>query len=307
MPKRVKKAYRLQPTGRVGFTDDSAVPASVAGGEISPNEKLMSLGDHLEELRRRILWIAAILTAAGIGAFTFSDEIHLFLTAPYRKITDLPLLLGGVFGPMEVIVELSLLVAFIGTLPFLVIILWQFITPALETKAARIGYLIIFFSTILFWGGVAFCYIYLFPISLEMMMMNFLPPGTSPQVTLEKYYSFLFLLHLGCGLLFQIPILIIALGATGLVPIQMHKKTWRYVVVGVFVFAALITPPDPISMTVLAAPLLLLYAFAIGVVALLERRLRRRYQEIDEMETILAGEDIPVKKPRESSSTSPKK
>lgn len=242
-------------------------------------EAVMSLGEHLEELRIRILVSLGCIVIFSIVGGVFAQQIHAFLLQPYQDATEHPLLLQAVFGPIEVIIRIALLSGFIASFPFVLFIIWGFISPAVTRKAAILGNISVLISALLFYAGLAFAWVYVFPFSLHIMFTGFLPEGTIAQTSLEKYYSFLFLIHLGAGLLFQIPLLIVALGALGILTIAWHKKTWRYAVVMIFVFSAFVTPPDPISMAILASPLIVLYILAIGIVWLIERIRRKRFEK----------------------------
>ncbi|GIX40305.1 MAG: sec-independent protein translocase protein TatC [Leptospiraceae bacterium] len=238
----------------------------------------MTLGDHLEELRLRIFAILGvwIITSSIIGIF--STNIHKFLVQPFKEITSEPLILGTVYGPLEVYFKLSIILGILVSLPISLSILWGYITPALSRRAAILGHIVVFISSLLFWGGVIFAWIYLFPLSLKMMLNYFLPDQTIAQTTIEKYYSFLFLILIGTGVTFQLPLLVILLGSLGIVTMEWHKKAWKFIVVLLFLFSAIITPPDPLSMIVLAVPLMLLYFISVGIVWLIELRRKKEYE-----------------------------
>ncbi|MCS7204483.1 MAG: twin-arginine translocase subunit TatC [Leptospiraceae bacterium] len=243
---------------------------------LDPREKYMTIGDHLEELRKRIFAIIGVWLAASIFVGIFSPYIHSILVQPYREYSNEPLILGTVYGPLEIYFKLSLILGFIIALPISLAIMWGFITPAVSQRAATIGYTVVISSAFLFWLGVWFAWKYLFPLSLRMMFQLFLPAETVPQTSIEKYYSFLFFLLIGTGATFQLPLVVILLGFLEILTLEWHKKAWKFIVVSIFFFSAFITPPDPFSMFVMAFPLLLLYGVSVGIVWLFELR-RKRY------------------------------
>ncbi len=249
--------------------------------EIDPREKYMTIGDHLEELRLRIFAIIGIWVFFSLLAGIFSPEIHKFLVQPFKKFSSQPLILGTIYGPLEVYFKLSILVGFFVSLPFIFTILWGYITPALSKKASIIGHIVVFASSLLFWIGIYFAWQYLFPLSLNMMLNYFLPEEAIAQTSIEKYYSFLFLILIGSGATFQLPLLVILLGAMGVVTVEWHKKIWKYVVVIIFIFSAIITPPDPFSLFVLAIPLLFLYFFSVSIVWFIEYSRKIKYKYYD--------------------------
>lgn len=238
----------------------------------------MTLGDHLEDLRDTILRSLYVLIGTSVLAGFFSPNIHRFLTVPFFALqVQAPdpsnaaatillkptLILGNVYGPLEVMIQLSMICGFAISFPIILLFFWSFITPAVSKKTARIGTAIVASSTLLFWTGLLFCWYYVFPFSLAFMFTDFLPLGTSPIITIEKYYSFLFALHIACGILFQFPMLVIILGAIGIVTLEWHRNYWKYVVVVILVLAAVMTPPDWISQLLFFVPVTLLYAISV--------------------------------------------
>jgi sec-independent protein translocase protein TatC len=246
--------------------------------EIDPREKYMTLGDHLEELRRRIFAILGIWILFSCLAGIFIEDIHKFLVQPFKEISSEPLILGTIYGPLEIYFQLSIIIGILISLPISLSILWGFITPALSKRSAILGHIVIIISSILFWVGVIFAWIYLFPLSLKMMLNYLLPYQAIAQTTIEKYYSFLFLIIIGTGLTFQLPLLVILLGALGIVTMEWHKKAWKFIIVLLFLFSAIITPPDPLSMFVLAIPLVALYFSSVGIVWLIELRRKKEIE-----------------------------
>jgi len=242
----------------------------------------MTLGDHLEELRRRIFAILGVWLSISIIVGIFSEDIHKFLVQPFKEISKQPLLLGTIYGPLEIYFKLSIILGMIISLPFILSILWGFITPALSKRTAMQGYIIIFISSLLFWVGVFFAWEYLFPLSLKMMLEFFLPSETIAQTTIEKYYGFLFLILIGTGATFELPLLVIFLGYLGILTLEWHKKVWKFIIVIIFVFSAIITPADPFSMFVLAIPLTILYFLSVGIVWMFELRRKKEYEEFED-------------------------
>ena len=237
----------------------------------SKKERYLSVGDHLEELRWRLITVILTVFIISLAAFFFSPLVHNFLIGPYAALTDQKLLLHNVYGSIEVLIKISITLGLTLSLPICLSILWRFITPALNTKMAWIGHFSVGASALLFWSGLALAWFYIFPLALHFLFQDVLLAGVSPQTTVEKYYSFLFLLHIGCGLAFQLPLLSVVLGALGILSITWHQKNWKYVVVAALLFTALITPPDPLSQLILSALLLCLYAISVFLVWLIVR------------------------------------
>ncbi len=244
--------------------------------EQEDRDAYMSVGDHLEELRVRIFWMIGVIAGlAGVAGF-FSGTLHDYLVMPYAALTDQNLILQNVYGPMEIFIKVSVLAAVIVGFPALVYILWGFVTPAVSRRTALYGHLAVAASALLFWTGIAVCWLYIVPLSLRFFFVGMQMDGVDPILSVERYYGFLFALHLATGLAFQLPIVLIALGAFGILTVAWHKRTWRFALVIIYISSAIITPPDPWSMLGVGTLLALLYVLSIGVVWLIERGRRER-------------------------------
>ena len=269
------KSERLEP-------DTISVPPETPSAaneepETTRHEKFMSLGEHLEELRQRIIAMVSVIAVAAIITGVFSYQLHDILIIPYQTAIaekfpkGLDLLLKTVPGPMIVMFKLSMMVGFTVALPMSFFILWGFITPALSRRAAIIGRLVVAASSLLFWAGLFVCWLYIFPLAMQFMLIGMLPSHTIPQLSLEDYYTFLFWVHIGTGLGFQLPLVIVILAAARILTFQWHKRYWKHIIVGIFVFAAVVTPPDPGTQLILGGSMLVLYGISLLVIWMIER------------------------------------
>jgi len=243
--------------------------------EENTNEKVMSLGDHLEELRKRILWSLAILAVFSAGAGVFINDIHRYISDPYHQITGLSMTLGSAMDALNTMIVLSIAVGFTIGLPIVIFVLFEFITPVFSGRTAFLARFTVAISCLLFWAGVAACWFYIFPISVQMMFKYLLPPNTQALISLDNYYSFFFILHIGTGITFQLPLVIVILGALHIIPFETHKRIWKFVVLGLLFLAMIVTPGDPISMLAVGFLLILFYLIAVAIVFLIERRSNR--------------------------------
>ena len=252
-----------------------------------PKEKYMAVGDHLEELRWRIIGILGAMIVLSVFAGIFSKHIHIFLSAPYREATTLlpsfsgtktgeglPFILNSVYGTLDVLIRLSLMVGFSLSLPLGFYLFWGFITPALSRRLSMIGHSVIACSCLLFWLGMLVCWKFIFPLSLQFLLREFTSDDLFivPVMTVEKYYSFLFSLHIAAGILFQLPLLLTTLGILNILTLDWHKRTWKHFIVGVLILSAVITPPDPLSQVLFALPLLLLYGASLVTIWIFTRK-----------------------------------
>ncbi len=239
-------------------------------------ESVLTLGEHLEELRSHLIWALIVIIFICSITLGASNFLHNILITPYTKLTQQKLLLQNVYGSLEVLAKIGINMGLILALPICLSILWNFAVPALSRKVAFLGHLCVAVSAILFWIGVLVAWYYLIPLSLGFLFQDFMIDGVSPQTTVEKYYSFLFLLFIGCGLVFQLPMLTIALGFLGILNFNWHKKYWRYIILVTFIFSAIITPPEPISQIILSSMLLILYSIAVSIVWLIEKTSKKK-------------------------------
>lgn len=248
----------------------------------------MAIGDHLEELRKRLIAVAGVSILGAVVAGFFIYPIHDLLVKPYLATVGagrpqaVLLILRQIPGPLVSLLKLAAMVGLTVTLPISISIVWGFIRPAVSRRVAWTGQVAVLASSGLFWLGIFVCWRLVFPVALQFMLVDVLPSGVSPQLALEDYYSFVFFLHIGAGLGFQLPLLVVILGGLGILTVEWHKRSWRYISVGIFIFSALVTPPDPITQLALAIPLCLLYAVSILIVWVIERGRRRPTAEDEE-------------------------
>lgn len=237
----------------------------------------MSLGDHLREFRRRVLIAAGTVVVTAIAAGLNYERIFIFLTDPfydYKRANPqntISLNFGEATSAFSNLITLSVFVGVMAASPVWLYQLWAFVVPGLTKKEKRISLAFIAATVPLFLGGCLLGYIVL-PQSLELLY-GFSPSGTSNIQQVSAYFSFVtrFILVFGGGFLF--PVFLVAFNAVGILPAEKMIRGWRVAVVLIFVFAAVATPTaDPMTMFLLAAPLMLLYFVAYGVARLIDRR-----------------------------------
>ncbi|KAM7271437.1 hypothetical protein ACFE04_030651 [Oxalis oulophora] len=238
--------------------------------ELLPDDKEMSIWDHLEELRQRVFTSVLAVGACILGCFAFSKDLIVFLEAPVKEqgVRFLQLAPGEFFFTT---IKVS---GYCGLLLGSPIILYEiiaFVLPGL-TKAER-GFLapIVFGSSLLFYAGITFSYLVLTPAALTFFI-TYAEGVVESLWSIDQYFEFVLVLMFSTGLSFQVPVIQLLLGQVGLVTGDQMLSIWRYVVVGAVVAAAVVTPStDPLTQMLLAGPLLGLYFGGAWMVKLIGR------------------------------------
>ena len=235
-----------------------------------PQEIFLS---HLIELRDRLIKCLLVVGIAFIPAFIYGGELYDLLARPV--IAALPqgskMIATGVITPFLIPMKIALMAAFLAVLPFVLYQVWAFVAPGLYAHEKRLVLPLIVSSTLLFFAGMAFCYFFVFGAVFEFIH-NWAPKSISVAPDIEAYFNFVIGMFLAFGIAFEIPVVVVVLAITGLVtPAQLRE--WRgYVIVGIFVVAAVITPPDVVSQLALAIPMCLLYEVGIFFAQFATRR-----------------------------------
>ena len=222
---------------------------------------------HLFELRDRLIKSVAALLIVFLGLVYWAPDIFHLFSKPLLDalpnggrmiVTDVT---GSFFVPMKV----TMLVAFLGALPVIMYQLWAFIAPGLYKHERQLILPIVTSSYILFIAGMAFAYFLVFPTVFQFMAHYNAPLGADMATDIDKYLSFAMTTFLAFGLTFEVPVVVVVLVKLGMVRIKKLKEIRPYIIVGAFVIAAVVTPPDVLSQLLLAVPLCLLYELGILV------------------------------------------
>jgi sec-independent protein translocase protein TatC len=224
----------------------------------------MSLMEHLEELRKRIVHSAIYLAVGFLGSWIFRNPIVQFFQAPLNHIGK-SLVFTHPMDALNLDLQASLLAGAILASPFILYQVWLFIAPGLYQKEKRFVIPFMGATVGLFLSGAAFGYYYVLPGAIKILILDF-GHNFTPMVTIEDYTSFFLSVILGLGISFEMPILIFFLAMFGIVSPKFLWKNIRYAILAVFLVAAIITPsPDPWTMCIYAVPMLALYLIGIGV------------------------------------------
>ena len=253
--------------------------------------------DHLDELRARIIRSLLYITGGAAVGWTWREPLLDFLRRPAEigaarvGIEDLPFRVFEPVGGFMIAVQVALLTGLVAAAPLILWEIWRFIEPALDDDERRYAVLIVPFASLLFLGGVAFCYVvspnaFAFLFNIDMSL------GVDVERTLQPYLWFMMRLMLAFGLAFELPLVLMFLGFVGVVDSKRLLNWWRQAVVLIFLFAAIVTPTvDPVNMTILAVPLVMLYMLSIGLVRLVQRDKSERGKAGQEEEFDLADSE----------------
>ena len=242
----------------------------------------MTFLEHLDELRRRLVFSALSVFGAFVIAFFFNEPIFEFLMKPLREAIE-PL--GGTMIATALTenfvlrLKMSFLVALVASTPLWLGQVWGFVAPGLYTHERRLAVPFIVVGSIFFMAGAVFCHYILFPAAAAFLG-SFGGGGEDFEIRyrISEAFSFYSRLILGTAIVFQIPSLALLLSRMGLITPRFLVRYFKYAILAIFVLAALLTPPDPTTQIILAGPMIALYGLSIGI-AWAGNRMRRKRQE----------------------------
>jgi len=219
----------------------------------------MTFLDHLEELRKRILYSLVALGVCAVVGFFFSQRVLDLLTRPVPSLVFL--------APAEAFVvqlKVALVTGLFLASPVIFYQFWRFVRPALQKREVKYIASAVVVSSLLFVVGVAFAYLVVVPIAMKFLL-GFETPKLHAMISISQYVGTVGAFLLACGVIFQLPVIMFFLTKLGVITPKLLMKNQRTAVVLVFIVAAILSPPDVFSQVLMAIPLLVL--FELGVVA----------------------------------------
>ena len=235
--------------------------------------------DHLEELRWRIIYsLAAVIVCVGIGFYLSVryDVVGLLARPILPLIPEHKLVYTHPSEGFTVILNAAMTFGFVLASPVVIYQVWAFLAPALHQNERRVGLGVLFSGVVLFVAGAALAYFVVVPLALPWLF-GFAGPSLVPLITAEDYFSFIFAMVLTFGVSFELPIVILALAALGIVTPKFLTKYRRHAVVLIIIIGAFLTPGDLVWTTVaLSVPLYLLYELSVFAAHLIYRRREKR-------------------------------
>lgn len=241
--------------------------------QASPPED--SFISHLVELRNRLMKASLAIVVVFLCLMPWAGAIYDLMAHP--MMVALPagskMIATGVITPFLIPVKVTLLIAFIIALPVVLYQAWAFVAPGLYAHEKRLIAPLVVSSSLLFVAGVAFCYFLVFGVVFKFVN-NFAPASIAVAPDIESYFGFVMTMFIAFGLTFEVPIVVIVLVRMGLVSVEKLKQIRPYVIVGAFIIAAVVTPPDVMSQLLLAIPLCVLYEIGLLVAPLFVKMTR---------------------------------
>ncbi|AWB59302.1 twin-arginine translocase subunit TatC [Colwellia sp. Arc7-D] len=228
-----------------------------------------TLFDHLLELRTRLLHAVLGVLVVFCSLIYFAQDIYQYVAQPLLAVMPegTQMIATDVASPFFTPFKLTIVLSIFITMPYILYQLWSFIAPGLYKNEKRLIAPLMFGSTLLFYGGIAFAYYVVFPVAFTFFS-SVAPDGVTIATDISSYLDFVLKLFFAFGAAFEIPIAIILLCWTGVTTPESLRTKRPYIVVGAFIVGMLLTPPDIISQTMLAVPMLLLFELGIIIASL---------------------------------------
>lgn len=240
-----------------------------------------SLISHLVELRSRLMRAVIAVFVVFIPCAFYSEKLFTLVALPL--IQKMPqgtsMIATSIVAPFMAPLKLALLTAVFLAMPFVLYQVWAFVAPGLYRHEKRFAVPLVVSSIVLFYAGAAFAYFVVFPLMFAFLT-SAAPQGVQVMTDMTNYLDFVLLLFFAFGIAFEIPIATVLLASTGMVKIESMTKNRGYVILGIFIVAAFLTPPDAVSQSFMAVPMYLLYELGIVMSRiLLKKKLEQKRQE----------------------------
>ncbi|MGD9696714.1 MAG: twin-arginine translocase subunit TatC [Thermoleophilia bacterium] len=226
-------------------------------------DERLSVVEHLDELRQRVIVsVLALVVAFGV-AYGFHDQLLTFLKDPLpERYHDTGLLTLSPTEPFFTVLKVCFWTAILAALPVWLYQLYAFVVPAVQDQPRRKMLMIVAGVSLLFVGGVAFGYFVVLPVALQFLL-DFGGDSFNTQVRAGEYFGFATTLMLGSGLMFEVPVAMLALARIGVVTAEIYLRQWRVAIVAIAFIAAILPGGDPFSMLLLMIPQLVLYGLGV--------------------------------------------
>jgi sec-independent protein translocase protein TatC len=241
------------------------------------SEKLAegTLISHLLELRDRLIKALMGVGLIFVPCMMYANDIFSYVSQPLQD--KLPkgasLIATSVMSPFTTPFKLSFFIAAFIAMPWILYQLWSFVAPGLYRHEKRFAMPLLVSAILLFYVGVLFAYFFVFPVMFSFFTST-TPKGVSMMTDINSYLDFVLVMFFAFGAAFEVPVAVVLLVITGIVKLEKLRENRGYVLLGIFIFAAMLTPPDAVSQSILAVPMYLLYEGGLLMARILQRMKR---------------------------------
>jgi sec-independent protein translocase protein TatC len=244
-----------------------------------------TLISHLLELRDRIIKALIGVALCFLPCMMYSNDIFSYVSQPLQE--KLPagthLIATSVMSPFTTPFKLSFFIAAFLAMPWILYQLWAFVAPGLYRQEKRFAVPLLVSAILLFYVGVSFAYFFVFPVMFSFFAST-TPKGVSMMTDINQYLDFVLVMFFAFGGAFEVPVAVVLLVITGIVKLEKLKENRRYVFLGCFIVAALLTPPDAVSQSIMALPMYLLFEGGLLMARVL-LRMKQSESEHKELQT----------------------
>lgn len=248
-----------------------------------------TLMSHLLELRDRLMKAVLTLFVVFIPCAIYANDLFVLVAQPLvDKLPDGSSLQStSVVGPFMTPFKVSFYVALFAAMPVVLYQIWAFVAPGLYRREKRFAVPLLVSAVVLFYCGVFFAYFVVFPVMFPFLIGT-TPGGVTYAPDITSYLDFVLTMFFAFGIAFEVPVAVVLLVLTGLVKVETLGKNRGYVIIGIFVVAAFLTPPDAVSQTIMAVPMYLLYESGLAMARVMQK-MRRESAEAAEKEEAKAS------------------
>jgi len=246
---------------------------------LNRGDEPMSVVGHLDEFRSRIIYILGALIGLTFIGFYFSEYIVQFINMPFVE-TGQKLNVFKLLGGFMIRLKASAVIALLLTVPLIFYHLWKFIVPAINRGDRMFSRISLLGAIMLFYIGMAFVFFVVVPFVIPILV-QFIPGDMLSTIGADDYLSFILLFSISMGILFELPIVIMILTRIGILTPAFLISKRKYAVVMSFIIGAFITPQDPISMIMVAVPLMFLYEISIVISRFMIKRRKKKELMLD--------------------------
>ncbi len=244
------------------------------------NDQEMTLTEHLEELRKRLIVCAVAVGVAFCVTYYFSKDLFRLLMAPLLEVMppEQGLIFTGLPEAFFTYLKVALVAAVFASAPVILYETWRFVAPGLYSREKKYIFPFVFLSTLFFVGGALFGYYVVFPFGFAFFV-GFATDFIRPMPSVKEYFSFATRMLFAFGVVFELPVFTMFLSRIGLINHKMLIRQRKYAFLAVFVISAILTPPDVMSQLMMAGPLLILYEISIVVARIFGKKIVEDDQE----------------------------